>query len=203
MKSHLNTPALSSSNKPSTTSPGRGVDTPDEGGHVLIIGRSVSMLAKAASEAGFKPLVIDAYGDVDTRLAAEAFRRLRYQGMMIDIAQLHSDLVSIEHLYGSVPVCWGSGWEASGHLLCALACRYSLLGSSPLALLKLARPGWYEALGKGNFVNNDFGLTPTGRRYLVKDRRRAAAMVSVSGAASAFCPPDGFASDSSKVKVFR
>ena len=173
MKSHLNTPALSSSNKSITASPTGGVHIPDEGDHVLIIGRSVSMLAKAAREAGFKPLVIDAYGDVDTRLAAEAFCRLHYRGMMIDIGRLHADLISLERLYGSAPICWGSGWEASGHLLCALACRYSLLGSSPLALLALARPGWYESQGEGNFAKHDFGLTPTGRQYLVKDRRRA------------------------------
>ena len=131
------------------------------------------MLAKAARAAGFTPLVIDAYGDADTRAAAAEHRRLHFRGPVIDMVRLGADLESLENRYGRPPICWGSGWESSGHLLRALACRYRILGSSPRALLGLARPGWHDSLRSSDFAKPDFSLFAAESEFLVKDRCRA------------------------------
>ena len=131
------------------------------------------MLAKAAQQAGYAPLVIDAYGDSDTRRAAHEYRRLCYSGAGIDWLALRSDLSELERRYGRVPICWGSGWEHSGHLLAALSYRYPIIGSSPEALLALANPNWPQSIDAHSFVAAAFEFPPSNQGHLIKDRMRA------------------------------
>lgn len=41
---------------------------------------------------------------------------------------------------------WGGGWEASGHILCAVGAKRQVLGSKPRALLRLGNPDWHKHL---------------------------------------------------------
>ena len=139
----------------------------------MIIGRSVSLLAKAARAAGFRPLVVDAFGDRDTCEAAEAYRKLHYRDAVIDYDRLKADLNALSQRYGDLPLCWGSGWEASGHLLSALETEYPIVGSSPLALLAIANPFYCDALPDAYLTPVDAGFPPSTAACLVKDRMRA------------------------------
>ena len=129
------------------------------------------MLARAAHDAGFEPLVIDEYGDLDTRRAAIDFRYLRYAGSRIDERALYAALDDFAKSYGPATLCWTSGWEASAYILCALQSRYRIVGSEPRALLRLADPGWYSPFGEKYFAST-FYSRPS-KRCLVKDRMRA------------------------------
>ena len=140
---------------------------------ILIIGRSVSLLAKAARSAGFEPLVLDAYGDCDTLEVAAEYRPLRFSGASIDATSLYTELARLDDTYGRTPLYWGAGWEAAGHLLQALAYRYPLLGSAPQALLSLAQPSWGASSGAASFIGGVFSSVVPPGTTLIKDRMRA------------------------------
>jgi predicted ATP-grasp superfamily ATP-dependent carboligase len=107
------------------------VNSPDHRPCVLIAALSGRALAELACEAGYRPLVADLFGDMDTRRYAEAVRVLRgnlMQGPAPDdlIAAL-SDLASRA---GEPPigiVC-GAGFEQRPETLDALASKWPLLG---------------------------------------------------------------------------
>jgi methenyltetrahydromethanopterin cyclohydrolase len=85
------------------------------------------MLAQAAHNAGFKPLVIDVFGDLDTQQYATDFKRLS----ALTIEHLTPALDYFVKHYGVTQVVYGSGFEQHPDALHYLASRFTLLGNSP------------------------------------------------------------------------
>jgi predicted ATP-grasp superfamily ATP-dependent carboligase len=102
------------------------------GDTVLIAAFSGRALAQSARRAGYEPLVADAFGDLDTRDAATAFRAI--DGAMqtgFHTKPLIQALDALASAARSPPVglVLGSGFEDKPRLVAALAKRYRLLGS--------------------------------------------------------------------------
>jgi len=114
--------------------------------YIIIVASSASMLAKAARNAGLKPLVIDLFADLDTQNHAEAF---------CQIASLAEDHLSyaVEHFikrYSVKHVIYGSGFECYPESLRYLDNRLTLLGN---------RPDTFENLQQKPFFFFGFRLT--------------------------------------------
>lgn len=88
---------------------------------------SARMLAQAARKAGFKPLVIDLFGDLDTRLSSEDIQQIP------SLAEVHL-LPAIANFVKRYPVTcgfYGSGFEPYLDSLRSLGSRMTLLGNQP------------------------------------------------------------------------
>jgi predicted ATP-grasp superfamily ATP-dependent carboligase len=99
---------------------------------VLIAAFSGRALAQSARRAGYEPLVADAFGDLDTRSAAAAYRTI--VGAMetgFRTKPLIAALNGLASSAGAPPIglVLGSGFEDKPRLIAALAARYRLLGN--------------------------------------------------------------------------
>ena len=99
---------------------------------VLIAAFSGRSLAQSARRAGYRPLVADAFGDLDTRRSAEGLRVL--DGAMqtgFRTKPLIAALTELSQSARSAPIglVLGSGFEDKPRLVAALASRFKLLGS--------------------------------------------------------------------------
>ncbi|MBY0560522.1 ATP-grasp domain-containing protein [Hyphomicrobium sp.] len=99
---------------------------------VLIAAFSGRSLAQSARRAGYRPLVADAFGDLDTQHAAEDFRVL--DGVMqtgFRTKPIIAALTDLSQSARSTPIglVLGSGFEDKPRLVAALASRFKLLGS--------------------------------------------------------------------------
>ncbi len=98
---------------------------------VLIVAFSGRSLAQSARRAGYKPLVVDAFGDLDTQEAAVDFRVL--DGAMQTGFRTKPLIGALEDLSRSassksIGLVLGSGFEDKLRLVAALASRFKLLG---------------------------------------------------------------------------
>lgn len=100
---------------------------------VLIAALSGRALAASARAAGFAPIVLDAFGDLDTRAVAEHWakvpvdRRWRLRRSCL--------LAAADRLAPApVPLVWGSGFEGRPDLLAALAAGRPVWGMAPAAI---------------------------------------------------------------------
>lgn len=98
---------------------------------VLIASFSGRALAQSARRAGFTPLVVDAFGDLDTREAAADFRVIddaAAQGFRTKpvVAALESLVAAATS--PPIGLVLGSGFEDKTRLVAALASRFRLLG---------------------------------------------------------------------------
>lgn len=106
---------------------------------VLIAALSGRALAQSARRAGFAPVVLDAFADLDTREAAAAWaqvpvdRRWRFlaRPLLAAAARLAPP---------PVPLVWGSGFEGLTDLLAELARGRPLWGTEPAAVRALKDP---------------------------------------------------------------
>jgi len=98
---------------------------------VLIIARSGRQLATAAARAGHRPAVVDFFGDEDTRAVSAVTVVIPSHG---DFAfpgdVLIEQIRGIFATYGSMPIVYGSGFEAQAHLLSAISSFAELIGCS-------------------------------------------------------------------------
>ncbi|RUP10601.1 ATP-grasp domain-containing protein [Hyphomicrobium sp.] len=99
---------------------------------VLIAAFSGRSLAQSARRAGYRPLVVDAFGDLDTQDAAEDFRVL--DGAMQTGFRTKPLIAALEDLARSsatkpLGLVLGSGFEDKPRLVAALGSRFKLLGS--------------------------------------------------------------------------
>ncbi len=99
---------------------------------VLIAAFSGRSLAQSARRAGYEPLVVDAFGDLDTQEAALDFRVL--DGVMETGFRTKPLIAALEYLSRSasskpIGLVLGSGFEDKPRLVAALASRFRLLGS--------------------------------------------------------------------------
>jgi len=118
---------------------------------VLIAALSGRALAAAARRAGFVPLVVDAFGDEDTRALAGAAHCLESVGrtgfrQRPLLAAL--DAVTLKAEAPPIGLVLGSGFEAEPKLVAALAQRYQLLGNGPAAIARSKNPATFFPLLK-------------------------------------------------------
>ena len=96
---------------------------------VLICALSGRALARSARAAGFAPIVFDAFGDLDTRAVAEAWRRLPVDGRWH--FRKGGILAAARRMAPPpIPLVWGSGFESSPRLLAELSAGREHLGNS-------------------------------------------------------------------------
>ena len=110
---------------------------------VLIAALSGRALTSAARRAGFVPLVVDAYGDEDTRENAGASRHLRdvtRSGFLLKPLLAALGALESEAQQRPVGLILGSGFEDAPKLVAALARRYPLIGNNAAAIERTKNP---------------------------------------------------------------
>jgi predicted ATP-grasp superfamily ATP-dependent carboligase len=114
-----------------------------DGEAVLIAAFSGRSLAQSARRAGYRPFVVDAFGDLDTRDAAEdvhvidaamqtGFRTKRLIAALDDLSRSARS--------AQIGIVLGSGFEDKPRLVAALASRYRLLASDTKTLAACKDP---------------------------------------------------------------
>jgi predicted ATP-grasp superfamily ATP-dependent carboligase len=99
------------------------------------------MLARAAADAGYRPHVIDLFGDTDTRSAAAVVHVVADSpGLRLDPDGVAAMVAEICSKCGQMPLVWGSGLELQPHLLCALERRVTVVGCQAEALFEIVDP---------------------------------------------------------------
>lgn len=190
------------------------MNSPPDRGFVLIAALSGRALAAAARRAGYKPLVADLFGDLDTQAIAAA--SVRVPGRLSRGFRRDGLLSALDALAASTApagLAYGAGFEDRPTLLKALAERYGLLGNSAATVRKVKRPdalaalcrrqgvphpltrhgdagegAWFEkrAGGSGGGHVRPATRAPTGARYLQQrlPGRAVSAMVLANGTQS-------------------
>lgn len=116
---------------------------------VLIAALTARALTASARRAGFAPLVVDAFGDEDTRERAAAFTQL---GEVTRVGfRARPLLAALEALAEKAPqppvgLVLGSGFEDTPKLVATLARRFPLAGSSSEAIARAKHPASFFPL---------------------------------------------------------
>lgn len=121
--------------------------SPDSGRHILIAALSGRALAAAARAAGYRPLVADLFGDLDTQALAEAHVKVRgslgkgpASGALLDAL----DRLAAGRAPAGVVYC--SGFERRPSLLASIRCRHELVGNAPEVVAEVVNPEKFAAL---------------------------------------------------------
>lgn len=118
---------------------------PRDEADVVIVGIAARGLAAAARRAGLRPLVLDLFGDEDTRdLAVEAIPLRRLGGFTIDPEDLFEQLAI--HAGPTLPVVLGTGFEHAPDVVEKLAARHRLVGNGHGTLAWLKEPMLFDRL---------------------------------------------------------
>ncbi len=115
---------------------------------VLICALSGRALAQSARAAGFAPIVLDAFADLDTRTAAASWQRVpldaswrfRHRALLAAARRLAPP---------PVPLVWGSGFEHAPDQLAELAEGRPLWGNTPQAIRATKSPSGFAATTQG------------------------------------------------------
>lgn len=112
---------------------------------VLIAALSGRALAVSARAAGFAPIVLDAFADLDTRAVAEAWARVPVDHRWwLRRAPL---LAAARRLAPSpIPLVWGSGFERAPDLLAELAAGRPIWGMHPATMRAAKDPFAFAAV---------------------------------------------------------
>jgi predicted ATP-grasp superfamily ATP-dependent carboligase len=150
--------------------------SPGEGAAVLIAAQSGRALAAAARRAGYRPFVVDLFGDSDTRALAEGYRQVtgRFGSTVVGQAVL----VALEQLAEEagqplLGVVLGSGFERRPRLMEAISARFPLIGASARSVARLKDPaGFALALTRLGVPHPPVRLEPIGdaQGWLMKRR---------------------------------
>ncbi len=143
-------------------------------GSILIVARAARQLAAAAAAAGYRPLVVDCFGDEDTRrYAGRVLVTPTGPGYRFRPRRLLADLARLAPAGEGLPLVWGAGFEADPGLIETLAARYQVLGSDPRGLAELTTPRAFAtrlaSLGLPH-PGLGSGRVPARGRWLVKRR---------------------------------
>lgn len=106
---------------------------------MLIAAASGRALAASARRGGFAPLVVDRFGDLDTRDAAER-HVLADLSRPIDGGHLMAALEQASEGRAPVGIVCGTGFEDRADLLARVATRWPLLGADPAVVAMLKDP---------------------------------------------------------------
>ncbi|WP_246251789.1 ATP-grasp domain-containing protein [Ancylobacter pratisalsi] len=113
--------------------------SPKDAADVVIVGVAARGLAAAARRAGLRALVLDLFGDDDTReLALAAIPLRRIGAFAIDPADLYEQLAI--HAGPDIPVVLGTGFEHQPEVVERLAARFRLVGNGPPTLAWTKEP---------------------------------------------------------------
>jgi predicted ATP-grasp superfamily ATP-dependent carboligase len=114
---------------------------------MLIVALSGRSLAAAARAAGYRPLVADLFGDLDTRLSAEAVEVVQ-GGLRHGLTAKAVNRAARSLARGRDPVAlvYGSGFDARPATLSALRKRWPFAGNEPALVEELKRPSAFAAL---------------------------------------------------------
>ncbi|WP_029354016.1 ATP-grasp domain-containing protein [Bosea sp. 117] len=113
--------------------------SPHEPPDLVIVGIAARALAAAARRAGMRPIVLDLFGDDDTRaLAHEAIPIRRLGGLAFDPDDLFEQLAI--HATGDLPVVLGTGFEQSPELVERIGHDFRLVGNGSRTLAFLKEP---------------------------------------------------------------
>lgn len=121
--------------------PAKGEEHTRPGLDLLIVAHSARMLAESAARAGYRPSVIDLFGDEDTRAAAGACRTVK----TFDEATLLGAANELAPPGRETSLIYGGGLTCSS-VLQKLACGRSLLGNPPDVVRHLKTPRKFFAL---------------------------------------------------------
>jgi predicted ATP-grasp superfamily ATP-dependent carboligase len=114
---------------------------------VLIVAISGRALASSARRGGYRPLVTDMFGDLDTLTAAHAHVRLPGDlASGIDQQALMPVLESLTREQNPIGVVCGTGFEDRTQLLQCLANRWRLLGNGAEVVTKAKNPEFLSRL---------------------------------------------------------
>ena len=117
---------------------------------ILIAAQSGRALAQAARRAGLTPLVLDLFGDADTRALAGDYRPAegRFgEGLLgRDAVLRHLDALAVSAPTAPLGLVLGSGFEAAPEVMRAVAGRHTLLGAGPDSVSILKDPFAFAAL---------------------------------------------------------
>jgi predicted ATP-grasp superfamily ATP-dependent carboligase len=137
---------------------------------VLIVALSGRALAQSARAAGYAPIVLDAFGDLDTRAVAERWQRLpvdrhwRFPRTAL--------LAAAGRLAPPpVPLVWGSGFERATRLLTRLAHGRTLWGTTPAAVRAVKDPLGFARTAAALGIDHPETRTsapPSSRGWLLK-----------------------------------
>jgi predicted ATP-grasp superfamily ATP-dependent carboligase len=108
---------------------------------VLIAAISARALAQSAARGGYRPLVVDFFGDQDTLEMAHDHVRLignLANGIVEDA--LVSALETLARCYPPIGIVCGTGFEDRPHLLSGVAARWPLFGNSAAVVKKVKDP---------------------------------------------------------------
>lgn len=125
------------------------------------------MLAASARRAGFSPLVVDAFGDADTRAAAaaiEVFPEAYARGFRVK--QLVNALETLTRAASGQPIglVLGAGFEESPRLVAALAQKFRLLGCGAETIQRCKSPAqFFPLLQRLGIPHPEISLDPPAR----------------------------------------
>jgi uncharacterized protein len=127
-----------------------------EGQPLLIAAQSGRALAQAARRAGLRPLVLDLFGDADTRALAEQYRQAegRFGEGLHGREAILNQLAALAADSPAPPagIVLGSGFEGAPDLMRAIAERYRLLGADPDCVASLKDPWAFADLCRAHDV---------------------------------------------------
>jgi predicted ATP-grasp superfamily ATP-dependent carboligase len=133
---------------------------------ILIAGFSGRALAQSARRAGYAPLVVDCFGDTDTREAALAHVCLPAR---VQVGFVRRPLLAaLEQLASSGPVppaglILGGGFECNPKLVAALAERFTLIGNSAEVIRRVkSPPDFFQALTRLGIRYPETRMDPPG-----------------------------------------
>lgn len=107
---------------------------------ILIVAPSGRALAAAARRAGFRPLVLDFFDDLDTRALAVASASVAATERGFEAADLIDPLLRLARGHDPVGIVYGSGFEDRPHLIAELAGHFKLYGNSADVVARVKDP---------------------------------------------------------------
>jgi predicted ATP-grasp superfamily ATP-dependent carboligase len=117
----------------------QGHSTAREAPDLVLVGVAARGLAAAARRAGYAPIVLDLFGDDDTRaLACEAIPIRRLGGLNFDPDDLFEQLGL--HAAGELPVVLGTGFEQDPDMVERIGRQFRMVGNGRQTLAWLKEP---------------------------------------------------------------
>ena len=135
---------------------------------ILIAAFSGRALAESARRAGYLPLVVDAFGDMDTRAAADLYAGL--PSAIRNGFEAKTLFAALDGLVDCAPsppvgIVLGSGFEDRPKLIASLDARYRLLGSKADIVRQVKDPaGFFPLLKQLRIAHPETVLTPPDER---------------------------------------
>lgn len=133
---------------------------------LLIIATHARMLAQAARDSGFIPVVVDCYGDQDTQQLADYYQKVN----SLSLADL-APIIEFFKQQNITQLVYGSGFESHSDSLIFLARHFEILGNSPETFIALQdKRDFFQRLQKLNINHPEvcFTIPKESENWLIK-----------------------------------